>query len=75
VTPHQAMDDVHRAIGILADVRAWLMRHEADIATLSPVDAHRLASCQWTAWAAGEALAQTSNNIGRMDLKTFGGEK
>lgn len=75
LTPAEAMDDVHRAIGLLANVRAWMMRHEEDISALTARDAHSLASCQWNGWAAGEALTHLSNSIGRMDLRVFGNRK
>lgn len=75
MTPQEAMDDLHRAIGMLAGVRAWLMRHEQDMSALTARDAHRLASAQWCGWQAGEALSNASNEIGRMDLKVFGNRK
>ena len=75
MTPSEALDDLERAIGILMGVRAWLMRHEADVSALTARDARQLASCQWNAWAAGEALAHACNEIGRMDLRVFGNRK
>lgn len=75
MTPSEAMDDLERAIGLLVGVRAWLMRHEADVSGLTPRDAHQLASCQWTGWAAGEALVHACNEIGKMDMRVFGSRK
>lgn len=75
LTPAEALDDLERAIGLLAGVRAWLMRHEDDVSALTARDAHQLSSCQWNGWAAGEALAHTCNEIGRMDLRVFGSRK
>jgi hypothetical protein len=75
MTPTQAMDDVERAIGLLAGVRAWLMRHEADVSALTARDAHQLASCQWNSRAAADALYHTCKEIGRMDLRVFASRK
>lgn len=75
MTPAEAMDEIHRAIGILSGVRAWMMRHEEHVGALNGRDAHQLACAQWTACAAGQMLAETSNAIGRMDLRVFGKRK
>jgi len=75
MTPQEAMDDLHRAIGMLAGVRAWLMRHEQDMSALTARDAHRLASAQWCGWQAGEALTHASDEIVCMDMRVFGNRK
>lgn len=72
MTPDTAMAKIEQAIGILADVRAWLHRHERKMDDLSASSAHKLAGAQWCGWAAGDALTASHNAIGRLPLDAFG---